>query len=33
MNLITDFDCDFILKFEFGPKIKFEFETRKEIKK
>jgi hypothetical protein len=39
MNLMLDFDCDFILKFKFGPRIKFEFEIckitkrKKEIKK
>jgi hypothetical protein len=33
MNPIPDFDCDYILMLEFGPRIKFQFETRKEIKK
>jgi hypothetical protein len=33
MNLMLDFDCDFILKFKFGPRIKFEFEICKITKR
>jgi hypothetical protein len=33
MNLIPEFYCDFILKFKFGPRIKFEFEICKTTKK